>query len=49
MYQAMIDLYESYICNEDIMSLCNPFSLYYIFEFAKTNPKLRNIHRYQSN
>ena len=43
-----MDLYESFICNEDIMTMCNPFSLYYILEFAKLNPKLKNIHRYQS-
>ena len=44
-----MDLYESFICNDDIMSKCNPFSIYYIVEYAKLNQKLKNIHRYQSD
>ena len=49
MSQGMIDLYESFICNDDIMDQCNPFSLYYMVENAKHNPKLQCIHRYQSD
>ena len=49
MSQGMIDLYESFICNDDIMTQCNPFSLYYVLEYAKLNPKLNCIHRYQSD
>ena len=45
----MNDLYESFICNHDIMTRCNPFSMYYLVEHAKSNPKLKAIHRYQSN
>lgn len=48
MYQSMMDLYESFMCNQDIMTCCNPFSLYYLLEFAKLNPKLKNLHRYVS-
>ena len=49
LYQSMCDLYESFICNDDIMTVCNPFSMYYIVEHAKHNPRLKSIHRYQSN
>ena len=49
MSQGMIDLYESFICNDDIMAQCNPFALYYTLEYAKMNPKLHCIHRYQSD
>jgi len=33
MYQYMIDLHESFVCNSDIMKRCNPFSLYYIIKY----------------
>ena len=37
MFQYMVDLYESFITNEDIMKNCNPFSLYYLLEISKSN------------
>ena len=43
-----MDLYESFMCNDDIMTMCNPFSIYYIVEYARKDPKLVNLHRYQS-
>ena len=49
MFQHMVELYESFICNDDIMKKCNPFCLYYLIEIAKSHPKLRDIHRYQSD
>ena len=49
MFPQMVDFYESFICNDDIMTKCNPFGLYYLVEIAKNHPKLKEIHRYQSN
>ena len=49
MHQFQMDLFESFVVNTHIMTRCNPFSMYYITQHTKTNPKLKNIHRYQSN
>lgn len=38
MYTASMDLYESFIDNEDIMTKCNPFTLYYLIKNLKENP-----------
>ena len=44
----MIDIYESFVCNEDIMKMCNPFALFYIIAYAKTNNRLLAVHKYQT-
>ena len=46
MRQQMIDFYESFITNEDVMSRCNPIALYYLIEHARHNPKLVSIFKY---
>ena len=47
-YADIIDLSESFINTPEIMERCNPFSLFYILEDTRFNPKLISISNYNS-
>ena len=38
MWVSVLDIYESFIVSKDIMTKCNPFSLWYIIEHSKEIP-----------
>ena len=47
-YADIIDLCESFMNEKAIMERCNPFSLFYILEDTRFNPKLISISNYNS-
>lgn len=49
MFTASMDLYESFIGNEQIMTKCNPFTLYYIIKYMKDSNEYGHVHFYQTN
>ena len=48
LYQETIDLLEGVLGNEEIMTQCNPFALYYILEDTRRINALSEIHTYQT-